>query len=149
MLRSRKGFTIIELLVVIAVIAILVGIAIPRFRGMQDEANQSKAKAELRVLQTALESYYMNQTPNAYPATSTTVCASTLNSASPLIVGEVLYDPFRSSAEYRYYRSSNGDYYVVFSYGPDGAVDITGISDAGVLAGSNDDDIYASNGTGF
>jgi len=144
-----KGFTLIELLVVMSVIAILIGIAIPRFKGMQDEANTSKAKAELRVLQTAVESYYMNQTPNAYPATSTTICATTLNSASPLIVSEVLYDPFRSSTEYRYRRSTNGTYYVIYSYGPDGAQDITGISNAGVLTGTNDDDIYASNGTGF
>ncbi len=142
-----KGFTIIELLVVISVIAILVGIAIPRFKGMQDEANISKAKAELRVLQTAIESHYMNITPNAYPATSATVCASDLNNDTPLIIGEPLYDPFRSSAEYNYIL--NGSYYVTFSYGPDGAADITGISAAGVLAGSNDDDIYASNGTGF
>lgn len=145
-----KGFTLIELLVVISVIAILVGIAVPRFKGMQDEANVSKAKAETRVLQTAVESYYMNQTPNAYPATSTTLCASYLNDASPLIVSDVLTDPFRSGgAEYNYIRSSNGDYYVVFSYGPDSAADITGISDAGVLAGAEDDDIYGSNGTGF
>jgi type II secretion system protein G len=146
---NKRGFTLIELLVVISVIAILVGIAIPRFKGMQDEANESKAKAELRVMQTAVESYYMNQTPNAYPATSTTVCASTLNSASPLVIGEVLYDPFRSSAEYNYIKSSNGTYYVIFSYGPDGAADITGIGTTGVLTGTNDDDIYVSNGTGF
>lgn len=144
-----KGFTIIELLVVIAIIAILVGIAIPRFKGMQDEANQSKAKAELRVLQSAVESYYMNQTPNAYPPTTTTLCASYLNSASPLIVGEVLYDPFRSSAEYRYRRSGNGEYYVIYSYGPDGSQDITGINNSGVLQGTDDDDIYVTNGTGF
>ena len=147
---KRKGFTLIELLVVISVIAILVGIAVPRFKGMQDEANTSKANAELRVLETATESYYMNQTPNAYPATVTTLCAAYLNSASPLIVGDVLTDPFRSGGvEYNYIRSANGDYYVIFSYGPDGAADITGISDAGVLAGVDDDDIYSSNGTGF
>ena len=146
----RKGFTLIELLVVISVIAILVGIAVPRFKGMQDEANISKANAETRVLQTATESYYMNQTPNAYPATVTTLCAAYLNSASPLIVNDVLTDPFRSGgAEYNYIRSTNGDYYVIFSYGADGAADITGISDAGVLAGVDDDDLYASNGTGF
>ncbi len=144
---GKKGFTLIELLVVISVIAILVGIAIPRFKGMQDEANSSKAKAELRVLQTAIESYYMNQTPSAYPATSTTVCASTLNGASPLIVGEPLLDPFESATEYNYIL--NDPYYVVFSTGPDGAADITGISAAGVLAGTNDDDLYATNGTGF
>lgn len=145
----KKGFTLIELLVVISVIAILVGIAIPRFKGMQDEANTSKAKAELRVLQTAIESHYMNQTPNAYPATSTTLCASTLNSDSPLVVGEVLYDPFRSSSEYNYILDTGGNYYVVFSYGPDGAADITGINTSGVLQGTDDDDLYATNGTGF
>lgn len=144
-----KGFTVIELLVVISVIAILVGIAIPRFKGMQDEANDSKARSELRVLQTAIESYYMNQTPNAYPGTTTTICADDLNSATPLIIGEVLYDPFRSSAEYNYILDTNGDYYVAFSYGPDGAADITGINTSGVLQGTNDDDIYVTNGTGF
>ncbi|MBN1870628.1 MAG: prepilin-type N-terminal cleavage/methylation domain-containing protein [Candidatus Omnitrophica bacterium] len=146
----EKGFTLIELLVVISVIAILIGIAVPRFRGMQDEANTSKARAEARVLQTAVESYYMNQTPNAYPATVTTLCAAYLNDATPLIVNDVLTDPFRTGgAEYNYIRSANGRYYVIFSYGRDGAADITGISDAGVLAGTDDDDLYATNGTGF
>jgi hypothetical protein len=37
----------------------------------------------------------------------------------------------------------------VFSYGPDGAADITGIGTTGVLTGASDDDIYATNGTGF
>ncbi|MCK4881794.1 MAG: prepilin-type N-terminal cleavage/methylation domain-containing protein [Candidatus Omnitrophica bacterium] len=147
---NKKGFTLIELLVVISVIAILVGIAIPRFKGMQDEANISKANAEARVLQTATESYYMNQTPNAYPVTVTTLCAAYLNSASPNIISEVLTDPFRSGGlEYNYIRSANGEYYVIFSYGPDGAADITGINDDGVLLGVPDDDLYSSNGTGF
>ena len=59
MLR-RKGFTILELLIVIAVIAILVGIALPRFKGMQDEGNIARAKGELRMLTTAVESYYIH-----------------------------------------------------------------------------------------
>jgi len=146
----RKGFTLIELLVVISVIAILVGIAIPRFKGMQDEANQSKAKGELRVLQTAIESHYMNAAPNAYPATSTTVCASDLNDDSPLIIGEALVDPFEGgTTEYNYILDSGGNYYVIFSTGPDGVADITSINTSGVLQGSNDDDIYVTNGTGF
>ncbi len=147
---KRKGFTLIELLVVISVIAILVGIAVPRFKGMQDEANTSKANAELRVLETATESFYMSQSPNAYPATTATLCATSLNGATPLIVSDVLTDPFRSGgAEYNYIRSANGDYYVIFSYGVDGAADITGISAVGVLAGVEDDDLYATNGTGW
>jgi len=148
---KRKGFTIIELLVVIAVISILIGISVPRIKGMQDQANVTKAEGETKTLQTAVESYYINQSPNAYPATSTTICASTFNSASPLIVSDVLYDPFgaTTTTEYRYIKSSNGSYYVAFSVGIDGTADITGIGDTGVLAGTNDDDIYATNGTGF
>jgi len=144
----NKGFTIIELLVVISVIAILVGIAIPRFKGMQDEANISKANAELRVLQTAIESHYMNATPNAYPATSTTVVDSDLDDDTPLIIGEALIDPFEGgTTEYNYVLTD--PYYVIWSTGPNGTATITGVNSSGVLQGSLGDDIYASNGTGF
>jgi len=155
---NRAAFTLIELLVVISVISILVGIAVPRFKGMQDEANLSKVKANLRLLQTGIEAHYMNQAPNAYPAPANawSLCSGVLNSDSPLIVDEVLFDPFfnpggyfPAGREYLYYTSSNGNYYVVFSNGIGGTADITGISDAGVLTGTEDDDIYATNGTGF
>mgnify|MGYP000748903584 CR=1 FL=1 len=76
----KKAFTIIELLVVIAVISIIIGIAVPRIKGMQDQANVSKAEGETKTLQAAVESYYINQNPNAYPATSTT---STTPSGTP------------------------------------------------------------------
>ena len=52
-MENRRGFTLIELLVVISVISIIIGVVIPRFKGMQDEANKTKAKAELKTLQTA------------------------------------------------------------------------------------------------
>ena len=52
----KHGFTLIELLIVIAIISILVGITLPRFRGMQEEGNIAESKAELRTLQTAVES---------------------------------------------------------------------------------------------
>ncbi len=56
--QDEKGFTLIELLVVILIIGILAAIAIPSFLGQRDKANDSKAKAEARTAQTALETYY-------------------------------------------------------------------------------------------
>ena len=96
-------------MIVIAVIAILVGIALPRFKGMQDEGNIARAKGELRTLNTALQSYYIHN--SAFPA-----ALSTLTSAVPLVVGTSLpTDPFNSGANYGYAQS--GAYFVVFRDG--------------------------------
>ncbi|MFH1778439.1 MAG: type II secretion system protein [Candidatus Omnitrophota bacterium] len=145
-MRKGKGFTLIELLIVIMVIAILIGIALPRFRGMQDEANVTKSAAELRTLQIAVESRYIHTNPHAYPAAGAT-WEDALLTVTPQIIGEALPDPFNGTIQYQYLLSANGLYYVIFSVGPDTTADITAISDAGVLTGGPDDDIYVSNGT--
>jgi len=134
-------------------IAILVGIALPHFRGMQEEGYTAKAAGELRTLATAIESYYIHNS-RAYPDQGTsrdTSWQSNLTGASPKIITSVLYDPFiAGSTEYSYATSAdaNSQYYVIWSIGADGATDITGISTAGVVAPADrDDDIYISNGT--
>lgn len=142
----RKGFTLIELLIVIMVIAILIGIALPRFRGMQDEANTTKAAAELRTLQTAVESHYIHTNPHAYPAAGATWQTDLIDD-KPLIIGAALADPFNGTVQYQFLKSGNGLYYVIFSVGPDRTADITAITDAGVVTGGPDDDVYVSNGT--
>ena len=146
---KQKGFTLIEMMIVIAIIAILVGIAIPRFKGMQDVANVSKAEAELKTIQIAIESYYMSNS-NTYPDTSTTMVSSDLVDASPKIITSALYDPFGGdSVEYNYAKSDGGNYYIVWSVGINGISDITGIDDEGDITGDEEDDIYATNGTPF
>ncbi|MDP3804343.1 MAG: type II secretion system protein [Candidatus Omnitrophota bacterium] len=138
-LRSGKGFTILELLIVIAVIAILVGIALPRFKGMQDEGNYAKAKGELRTLQTATESYRIHHT--AYPADLAT---ATLSVAVPQVIATAPRDAFAPASDYQYIL--NSPYYVISSVGPDGTADITAIdAGTGALTGSGDD-IWVSNG---
>jgi general secretion pathway protein G len=140
MLHRSKGFTILELLIVIAVIAILVGIALPRFKGMKDEGNYAKAKGELRSLQTACESYRIHNA--GYPADLTT---ATLSAAVPQILATAPTDPFNPGNDYQYIL--NSPYYVIFSVGPNGAANITAINaTTGALTGGGDD-IYVSNGT--
>src|SRR5437870_12866546 len=63
----KKGFTLIELLIVVAIIAILAAIAIPNFLAAQVRAKVSRAKAEMRTLATAIESYEVDN--NRYPPT--------------------------------------------------------------------------------
>ena len=143
----KKGFTLIELIIVIAVIAILVGIALPRLRGMIEEGNTAKAAAELRALQAGVESYYIHHS-KAYPTDGSSTWQSALTGASPKLIGTALTDPFStSSAQYQFDKSSNGLYYIIWSVGPDNTADITGVDTAGALTGSADDDIYVSNGT--
>ncbi len=148
MKRKNAGFTLIELIIVISVIAILVGIALPRLRGMIDEGNTAKAASELRALQTAVESYYIHNS-KTYPADGSATWQSVLTASTtkPKLIGTALIDPFNTAVQYKYDKSANGFYYVIWSVGPDNAADVTDITDTGTVSGGPDDDIYVSNGT--
>lgn len=134
---KTKGFTLIEILIVIAVISILIGIALPRFKGMQEEGNIAKAKGELRTLQTAVESYYIHTT-NTYP-----VNLADITNQTPQIVNIVGKDPFNTSADYAYLR--NGGYYAIWSVGPKGNGSVSAVTNTGVTEVNGDSCIYVSN----
>ena len=139
---NKRGFTLIELLIVIMVISILVGISLPRFKGMQDEGNIAKAKGELRTLQTAVESYYIHNS-NTYPT-----ALSSLTTATPNIIGSALpTDPFTSGSNYGYAQSASVRYYVIYSVGVGGNGSAV-ISDAGTVTETNGSScIYVANGS--
>ena len=149
MIKS-KGFTLIELLIVMAVIAILIAIAIPSFRGMQNEARKTKAQGDLRVLKISIESYYKNHN-NLYPAV--TAYQTTLLAASPRILEAALNDPFVAGGATTYVYDLSGDtpavsdYYIIYSVGPDGAADDPApvVSSLGTVTSSGDA-IWESNG---
>lgn len=146
--KSLTGLTLIELFIVLAIIVVIVAISVPASQRMRVNANVSKAKGDLEMLKTAVESYMIHQDPAVYPNTTNQLWQYYLKDANPRIVEKALYDPFRNgNVEYQYVRSSNGVYYVIWSWGIDGVASITGIGDDGVITpGDRGDDIYVSNG---
>jgi type II secretion system protein G len=78
--RFASGFTLIELLIVVAIIAILAAIAVPNFLEAQTRAKVSRAKADMRSVATAIESYRVDN--NNYP-----LAAQLSDLAIPVIKG--------------------------------------------------------------
>ena len=98
-LMRKKGFTLIELLIVVAIIAILAAIAIPNFLEAQVRSKVSRAKADMRSIATALESYlvdnnhYPNHSENGWPYYLT----RQVTTPHAYLTSSRLYDPFKVS----------------------------------------------------
>ena len=71
-MKLRKGFTLIELLVVVAIIGILITIAVPRFTRMTGGAREAAAKANHRMVVSAV-SLYIAQNNGALPTNDTDI----------------------------------------------------------------------------
>lgn len=68
LVNEDKGFTLIELLVVVLIIGILAAIAVPVYLGIQGNAKDSAALADLANVKTAIVAHN-TQNDGAYPAT--------------------------------------------------------------------------------
>ena len=155
-IKMKRAFTLIELMIVMAVMAILVGIALPRFKGMREEGNIAKAQGELRTLKTAVESYAIHHS-NAYPASSTTPYVTYLDAScapGPQLIASALYDPFGATATTEYYYilgsgAGGTDYYAICSKGPDGIANVLAaeVGNGELTTAERGDDIVATNAT--
>ena len=161
--KTGSGFTLIELLIVIAVIAVLVAILVPNFKSMRMEAKESKAKGDLKNLQTAAI-IYINRN-GVFPASAATTPSLNVLLNEPKeyrSINDIPADPFSpTKAKYGFLTEgtdgTDGDissdaYYIIFSVGRDETADIAqadldGISgsDSILTAAATDDDVYVTN----
>lgn len=65
--HRQRGFTLIEVMVVVVILGILAAIVVPRIMDRPDEARITKARQDIRALESALNLYRLDN--YTYPTT--------------------------------------------------------------------------------
>lgn len=84
MKAAQKAFSLLEMLVVIGIIAIIIGMGTVSYSTAQKKARDSKRKADVKSIQSALEQYYSLCT-YVYP-TQTTLTSIIATCITPTVV---------------------------------------------------------------
>lgn len=122
---KEAGFTLVEVMVVMVIIGLLATFVVINVLPSQDKAMMQKAKADIRILEQAVEMYrldMMDYPPqNAGLDALKTLPSGTANEAQYRPGGYVKFlpqDPWQRDYIYRY-PGENG-VFDIFSYGADG-----------------------------
>lgn len=89
--QSKSGFTLIEIMLVIVIIGIIVGIAVPKITGKVGKANDVAARASLKAIEAAVQSYEMD---NLQLPSSLTDLTVQKNNNGPYLKPSELTDPW-------------------------------------------------------
>jgi prepilin-type N-terminal cleavage/methylation domain-containing protein len=85
--RSRAGFTLIELMAVVMILAILVGVALPKFFDYQTQAREAGCKGTLGGVRAGIANFYANIAVTtgsvAYPTLAELTDGSTMQERIP------------------------------------------------------------------
>jgi len=116
-LRSSAGFTLIEIMVVVFILGLLATLVAPKIIGRTDDARRTKAAADIRAIEQALQLYKLDN--GAYPRDIRELITPAGGGAW---AGEGYLD--REPVDpwgVPYVYASDGQSYLVKSYGADGS----------------------------
>jgi len=136
-LQGQGGFSLLELLIVLVVIAILVGLAIPRYTSSTTKAKQTEAKGLLHQIFLMERSYYDNHDRYWIPPAGTSA-----HKDNPYGFDSIGVEIMKS-ARYTYSIEGDSDRFVATATASrlddDPAIDQWKIDDAGELRAVIDD----------
>jgi general secretion pathway protein G len=122
---DARGFTLIEIMVVVVILAILGTLVAPQIIGRIDEARVTKAKNDLRLYESALDMYRMDNF--RYPTTDQGLEALVKKPSDPSIknwrpegyVKQLVKDPWNRDYIYQA-PGTNGAPFDLYTLGADG-----------------------------
>ncbi len=131
--NRAAGFTLIEIMVVVVILGILAAIVVPRIMDRPEQARVIKAKQDIRVLQSALDLYKLDN--YRYPSTDQGLEALV---QKPTTIPE---PPHWKEGGYidRLPKDPWGQLYQYLSPGQHGPVDIYSLGANGQLGGGGGD----------
>jgi general secretion pathway protein G len=121
--RNRtNAFTLIELLLVMVILAILAGVVINKFGGIQERAKDTRAKTDITNIKNALEQFKIVN--GSYPTSEEGLQALVTKPSGDLpdwkpCLDKLPVDPWNHPYIYRE-PGTNGKDYDLLSGGPDG-----------------------------